>query len=357
MPASRNTTPNVISRTGLEDLETLECVFSVSNQLVNVAWYASAFQHQLFIDNFFCQWDEDKYQNLGVMLYNNYKQALDIINTDFIALQEAMNFLNIQEEDFAWWQNKEIEYVSQLSTESEENLLHITYVEMLQKLHNNDHLTHAPTAPSSCRPRKLETEQHHACELHEGTLRERQCKAIQTALSKYNKAASELNSPRPELDWSEVLHYGSLEEFTLLCETRQDVLSKPQHIHALQGFTGDLTFGQWKGARLPPSTSTVGVHSLQDDEVDGVDVEGSDSSDDEGDQDMDVLNLDLQSHLTTGVYWSIVTSSHMSTINFQHLTSSCLYMAFYFVLGRGQSCELHLMCEEFGPLMLTVLID
>ncbi|KAF9486723.1 hypothetical protein BDN71DRAFT_1485429 [Pleurotus eryngii] len=129
---------NTFHGTGLEDLETLECVFSVSNQLVNVAWYASAFQHQLFIDNFFCQWDEDKYQNLGVMLYNNYKQALDIINTDFIALQEAMNFLNIQEEDFAWWQNKEIEYVSQLSTESEENLLHITYVEMLQKLHNNE---------------------------------------------------------------------------------------------------------------------------------------------------------------------------------------------------------------------------
>ncbi|KAF9486798.1 hypothetical protein BDN71DRAFT_1405658, partial [Pleurotus eryngii] len=62
----------------------------------------------------------------------------------------------------------------------------------------------------------------------------RQCKAIQTALSKYNKAASELNSPRPELDWSEVLHYGSLEEFTLLCETRQDVLSKPATCEAIK---------------------------------------------------------------------------------------------------------------------------
>ncbi|KAL4259837.1 CxC1-like cysteine cluster associated with KDZ transposases domain-containing protein [Pleurotus pulmonarius] len=460
--------PNIIPGTGLEDLETLERVFSVSNQLANVTRYASAFRRRLFIDNFFRQWDEDKYQNLGVMLYNNYKQALEIVNTDTIALQEAMNSLNIQEEDFARWQNEEIEYVSQLGTESEENLLHIMYVEMLQKLRDNKSrsqaglqrfITSYPTSQSSgshtysaelSQTRKLETERRHARELHESTLREviaieiqlgiadqdrwhpthpqyletlkymslrryhqaldklqklvvqrlfelhkmnlsasgyrvrthiakalqRRCKAIQTALNEYNKAASELNPPRPELDWSEVSHYGFLEEFTLLRETRQDVLSKPwakpaireaikqshrlkraheeldrcnvesrrlltaildehnlfikilstleadnspfhgavteyctrrrrinndilhriSQIHALHGFTGNPSYGQQKGASSPSSISTLGVHDLRGDAVDDDNMEGSDSSDDEGDRDMDGL-VNFISHL------------------------------------------------------------
>lgn len=205
---------------------------------------------------------------------------------------------------------------------------------------------------------------------------QRRCKAIQTALNEYNTAASELNPPRPELDWSEVLHYGFLEEFTLLRETRQDVLSKPwakpaireaikqshqlkrareeldqcniesrrlltaildehnlfneilqkletdnspfhgavveyctrrrrinntilhriSQIHALQGFTGNPSYSQRKGASPPSAVDTTGVHGLQGDKVDSVDTEGSDSSDDEGDQDMDGL-VNFISHL------------------------------------------------------------
>ena len=57
---------------GIEDLETLERIFSFSNQLAAVMRYASAYHRQVFIDLFFKQWDEEKYQNLGLMLYNNY---------------------------------------------------------------------------------------------------------------------------------------------------------------------------------------------------------------------------------------------------------------------------------------------
>ncbi len=51
------------------------------------------------------------------------------------------------------------------------------------------------------------------------------CKAIQNAVDKYNIAAQSIG--RDPLDWSTVSHYSFLEEFTLLRNTRQDVLEKP----------------------------------------------------------------------------------------------------------------------------------
>lgn len=56
---------------------------------------------------------------------------------------------------------------------------------------------------------------------------QKRCKAIQRALQDYNKAAASLNPPRPPLEWSEVSHYGFLDEFTLLRENREEILSKP----------------------------------------------------------------------------------------------------------------------------------
>ena len=47
------------------------------------------------------------------------------------------------------------------------------------------------------------------------------CKAIQTALHKYNAAAKAIN--RPQLDWSEISMYGSLAKFELLRECQEDI--------------------------------------------------------------------------------------------------------------------------------------
>ena len=82
--------PNGIVGMGLEDLETLEHIFSSSNQLAPITCYTSTYHHRLFIDMFFKQWDSNKYQNLGLMLYNNYVQALEILDTEQAALDEAM---------------------------------------------------------------------------------------------------------------------------------------------------------------------------------------------------------------------------------------------------------------------------
>jgi hypothetical protein len=51
------------------------------------------------------------------------------------------------------------------------------------------------------------------------------CKAIQTALKKFNAAARNLN--RPPLEWKNISTYGSLAEFSLLRECREDIRSLP----------------------------------------------------------------------------------------------------------------------------------
>ncbi len=52
------------------------------------------------------------------------------------------------------------------------------------------------------------------------------CKAIKNAVAKYNQAAAALTPPRPAIDWSRVSHYGFLDEFHLLADTRNDIREK-----------------------------------------------------------------------------------------------------------------------------------
>jgi hypothetical protein len=50
---------------GLEDLKTMEHVFSSSNSVSRVIRYASRYHWAQFIDLHFQQWDEDKYSELS----------------------------------------------------------------------------------------------------------------------------------------------------------------------------------------------------------------------------------------------------------------------------------------------------
>ncbi|PCH43265.1 hypothetical protein WOLCODRAFT_47945, partial [Wolfiporia cocos MD-104 SS10] len=52
---------NVIEGAGIEDLETLERIFSASNNLASVTLHASASRRRVLIDTYFKQWDEEKY--------------------------------------------------------------------------------------------------------------------------------------------------------------------------------------------------------------------------------------------------------------------------------------------------------
>jgi hypothetical protein len=132
--------PNVIEGMGLEDLETLERIFSASNFLAAIIRYMSAYSRRVAIDLFFKQWDLDKRQNWGNMLYNNYRQALDIIRTNSLVVSEAQVSLNIQDGDLEKWTEEQTEYFETIGKESDGDLHAIAYVELLQELRDIEYV-------------------------------------------------------------------------------------------------------------------------------------------------------------------------------------------------------------------------
>jgi len=126
--------PNNIAGIGLEDLETLERVFSSSNALAAVTRHASAYRRQLFIEMHFKQWNEDKYSNLATMLRNNYHQAVNIIKNDGRAVDEAKRSLDVMDQELESWMVEQEEYFKNLGDEPESKVRFIAYVELLQKL-------------------------------------------------------------------------------------------------------------------------------------------------------------------------------------------------------------------------------
>ncbi|KAI5998436.1 hypothetical protein EDC04DRAFT_2612450 [Pisolithus marmoratus] len=73
---------------GNEDLETCERIFSSSNNMALLICHASEFHWKQFLDLHFSQWDSDKYLELSIFLYNNYKQVLHIIQTNLAELEQ-----------------------------------------------------------------------------------------------------------------------------------------------------------------------------------------------------------------------------------------------------------------------------
>ncbi|OJT09099.1 hypothetical protein TRAPUB_1 [Trametes pubescens] len=126
--------PNILRGIGLEDLEVMERIFSASNHLASIIRYASAYRRRVLIDVFFRHWDEEKYQNLGLMLYNNLRQALEIIERVTIELATALEALNITEADLVSYRQQELEYFEHLGEENQRDIHAVAYVETLQEL-------------------------------------------------------------------------------------------------------------------------------------------------------------------------------------------------------------------------------
>ncbi|KAG0692671.1 hypothetical protein DFH29DRAFT_882163 [Suillus ampliporus] len=119
---------------GIEDLETCERVFSGSNAVAPLICHASYFHWLQFIDLQFDQWDQDRYQELSQFLYNNYKQALDIINDVTPTVEELKAQLDLTDADFHRWNVEELEYLESLASEVEYDPQKTAYVEALQSL-------------------------------------------------------------------------------------------------------------------------------------------------------------------------------------------------------------------------------
>jgi hypothetical protein len=174
--------PNIIPGAGLEDLETMERIFSSLNHIASVTRYASPFRRRLFIEAYLHQWDEDKYSNLGTFILNNYKQALDIVHNDAVVLEEAMHSLRITDDDLDQWEKDELDFFSHIGTEDPHDVHATAYVERLKELAelearrlqaNARFLSYAPSADNRSyagnlsATRRIETEHRHANERYD----------------------------------------------------------------------------------------------------------------------------------------------------------------------------------------------
>ncbi|KAL7283107.1 LOW QUALITY PROTEIN: hypothetical protein ACG7TL_002532 [Trametes sanguinea] len=125
--------PMTIAGMGLEDLEVMERIFSSSNQLAPIVRYASRYRRSSLIDVFFRQWDDEKYANLGIMLFNNLVQALDIVREQGPVLEQALQSLQLSHKDLEGFSVEERQYFLELRDEQDSNLHAVAYMEALQE--------------------------------------------------------------------------------------------------------------------------------------------------------------------------------------------------------------------------------
>ncbi|PPQ84634.1 hypothetical protein CVT24_007189, partial [Panaeolus cyanescens] len=126
--------PNNLEGLGLEDLETMERLFSLSNAVAIVIRYASKYRRRLFLDLFMRQYDMDKYANLGLMLRNNYVQALKIKLESTVVLDKIYEQRRILPGDLDKWHHDQATYFASLGKEPDADIHRVAYVELLQEL-------------------------------------------------------------------------------------------------------------------------------------------------------------------------------------------------------------------------------
>ncbi|KAK1220387.1 hypothetical protein PQX77_016845 [Marasmius sp. AFHP31] len=161
---------------GLEDLEGCERFFSKSNALASSTCHASSFHRRQGISAYCHHHDNSEmYPNLSTFLVNNYKQALEILNSRG-ALLVAMQELGVKSfAEFPDWLKKEEAYLQGLKAQPQGEALEIKYFQKLEKLNRaesllekaqKEWLTTTPdtfaTAPDQTR--RIEAQRRHSLE-------------------------------------------------------------------------------------------------------------------------------------------------------------------------------------------------
>ncbi|KAG2038237.1 hypothetical protein BDR03DRAFT_933641 [Suillus americanus] len=170
---------------GLEDLEMCERTFSKSNSLASTLHYASIFYRQQAIDSYFEHNDDfEVYANLSDFLYNNYKQALDVLDDGNATLPKLMQDLKVADVSiFEHWLEDEKAYLAGLTREPEEETLQMEYWQRLVNLAASSDALGAAIAAAELpedaasyeeqvkRTRKAESARCHALEDYERNLK------------------------------------------------------------------------------------------------------------------------------------------------------------------------------------------
>ncbi|KAG2126569.1 uncharacterized protein EDB93DRAFT_1273720 [Suillus bovinus] len=118
------------------DLEGCERTFSKSNALASSVQYASTFHRRQTITHYFQHNDDfETFANLTTFLYNNYKQALDILHDGQKTLPKLMHELGVTDPSvFDSWLAEERTYLLSLNHEPERETLEMEYWQKLVNL-------------------------------------------------------------------------------------------------------------------------------------------------------------------------------------------------------------------------------
>ncbi|KAF6763533.1 hypothetical protein DFP72DRAFT_800794 [Ephemerocybe angulata] len=138
--------PNNIEGAGIEDLETMERFFSASNATAPVIRHASKYRRRMILDLFLKQHDKDKYATVGLMLRNNYRQALDIIKEGTPLLDNILRESGHTRSDLDAWQRDQAAYFATLGKVPEKDLHKVAYVELLEELKDAEHAAASKTS-------------------------------------------------------------------------------------------------------------------------------------------------------------------------------------------------------------------
>ncbi|KAJ7315569.1 hypothetical protein DFH08DRAFT_617712, partial [Mycena albidolilacea] len=119
---------------GLKDLEGAKRLFSRSNGLSRSVRYASVFHRRQTIRTYFAHLDTfETYANLSTFLFNNYKQAIKILDTEE-SLKYAMEQAGVTEEMLKSRIQEEKAYLNTLLKEPQEETDQMEYYQLLVNL-------------------------------------------------------------------------------------------------------------------------------------------------------------------------------------------------------------------------------
>ncbi|OBZ66016.1 hypothetical protein A0H81_14010 [Grifola frondosa] len=126
--------PMYMEGVGKEDFEGCERLFSESNALASGTRLASAFHRQQAMEQFFSFWGDQKHAESGRFIFNNYRQALNIIRDGASDLQILAQELKTGPADYEEYLAQEREYLSSLKEEPPEIAQKVEYMRALSRL-------------------------------------------------------------------------------------------------------------------------------------------------------------------------------------------------------------------------------
>jgi hypothetical protein len=125
--------PKYTSGAGIEDFETCERLFSISNNCASISRYATRFHRHQILDTHFSDSDHAHRLAIGRFLYNNYRQALDRIANLSALFTELGLTENILEGLYQGYLAAEAAHLNTLSYEPLEEQSRFNYVDALEK--------------------------------------------------------------------------------------------------------------------------------------------------------------------------------------------------------------------------------